>query len=176
MEINIKRITINKDKIKWVIEYDSDSDVLFGQGIYVPCDIMHTSCRYQFTRLARDSSEMIFKLFNEYSNGTLDTNKYTIIFPKYSDIQLYFLIKSKNGDDMELFCRKEYLSDAEKRLALIVYDHAFTTQVFMKQINTMNEEIVKLNDKFVMLTDFIDTPTNNHSENMLIIKEIIKLH
>ena len=160
MEEYHNKIAFKQNDICWMIEY-RDKETKFA-GFYIGLNILQSFCHNKLFCSIKDNNMTIFKLFDDFSRGTLD-DEYIIIFPQQDDQITIISVTKKDVNIMNERCTTRYLDNTEGKLLELAYAHIMSIKSLLYKIST-------LEDNFAMLSSFMDVSP----EKMKMIKAIME--
>lgn len=134
-------------------------------------------CRQKYECQRKHDVNLLFNLFSQFAENTLDPTKHKITFPADDDADVKIIIKflEYNHDEI-LDCKLRGEDKLSLQLFDVDYIHTCATKQLLKKINVLEtenaeinktiaflkEENAKLNDKLDILASFIDLAMDNN--------------
>ena len=145
--------------ILWTIKHCQVENQLEITGI---CSFYNT----EFRKVVKKDCNLLFGLFSDFTKGCLDTNKYTIDFPKEIRFPIgikVVLLNEKETLNISLESYSPHQNTFEYKVS--VYDKMKTINYFANEIDRIENKFKRYqdetNDKFALLGDFLETIDNN---------------
>lgn len=158
-------VFIETNGLKWSVNYNEES-----KQILILSSIRNIGILYK--TLINENTDIIFNLFKQYADNTLDTNKYKISFPslqddkkqiiiEYDNTSLCFDVQSEKFPKIELsiYDVDYYQASAIQQLVKIIKNQ----ELVIKQLE---EQTANLTEKLDMVMSFMEFIDNNKLAEM----------